>query len=107
MVTAPAVMPRFAPDVVKMVLPVGLPLVFWTVKSPESISGVVALVYLRPAARVASNVTSWNSLAGRFVPAKVIVVFAASRKTIRPDPASHHALVGTFVHEPPRLQGPL
>src|SRR3989441_11447965 len=107
MVTAPAVMPRLDPDVVKMVLPVGLPLVFWTVKSPESISGFVAIVYVRPAASVASNVTSWNSLAGRFVPAKVIVVFAEARKTIVPDPAAHDALVGTFVHEPPRVQVPL
>src|SRR5438309_12092355 len=62
MVTAPAVIPRLDPDVVKVVLPVGLPLVFWIVSSPESVSGFVAIVYVRPATSVASNVTWWNSL---------------------------------------------
>src|SRR2546427_124562 len=62
MVTAPAVIPRLDPDVVKIVLPVGLPLVFWTVKSPESVSGFVAIVYVRPATSVASNVTWTNPL---------------------------------------------
>src|SRR5256885_1756776 len=49
MVTAPAVIPRLDPDVVKVVLPVGLPLVFLIVSSPESVSGVVVIVYVRPA----------------------------------------------------------
>ena len=95
------------PDVVKVVLPVGLPLVFWIVSSPESVSGFVAIVYVRPATSVASNVTWWNSLAGRFVPAKVIVVFAEARKTIVPDPAAHDPLVEAFVHDPPTVQVPL
>jgi len=100
-------MPRLDPDVVKIVLPVGLPLVFWTVKSPENVSAFAAIVYVTPAASVASNVTWWNSLAGRFVPAKVIVVFAEARKMIVPDPAAHDGLVEAFVHEPPKVHVPL
>src|SRR5437879_12053782 len=99
MVTAPAVIPRLDPDVVKVVLPVGLPLVFWIVSSPESASGFAAIVYVRPATRGASNVTWWNSLGGRFAPAKVIVVYAEARKTDVRDRAAHDALVEACGHD--------
>src|SRR5207245_11711140 len=107
MVTAPAVIPRLDPDVVKVVLPVGLPLVFWIVSSPESVSGFVAIVYVRPATSVASNVTWWKSLAGRLVPAKGMVVLAEARKTIVLDPAACDALVAAAVADAPRVEGRL
>ena len=44
MTMEPAVMPRFAAEVVKIVLPVAPPVVFWTVKRPERVSALLAIV---------------------------------------------------------------
>jgi len=58
MVTDPAVMPRFDPDVVRIVFPEGPTTVFCMVRRPERVNAFVAIVYVTPEARVISKVTA-------------------------------------------------
>lgn len=57
-VTEPAVMPRFAAVVSRMVFPVGVVVELRTVRSPPTLRAFVASVYVMPFTLVVSNVTA-------------------------------------------------
>jgi len=103
--TVPAtVMGRLAPEVVRIVLPVGLGAVFWTVRLPERVRPRVDRVYVIPEAAVVSKTALANSAPLRFVPAKTMVRATALLNVTVAVPADHEPDVEAFVQEPPTAQ---
>lgn len=103
-VTDPALIPRFAAEVSRVVFPVGVAVVLRMVSGPESVRALVAMVYATPAALVVSKVTAPpNSVA---VALNVIVWLLALRNVMgaRKD---HDAEVVPFVQEPVTAQVPV
>src|SRR2546422_10786177 len=98
-VSAPAVMPRFAP-VVRIVAPLAPPVEFRTVRVALRRSAFVAIVEVMLVVTVASSVRLLNSLMAPARAANVNVPLVASRIVTLLEPATHPAAVERLVHVP-------
>jgi hypothetical protein len=109
-VSAPAVIPRFEAEVVRMVDPVAPPVEFRTVRVAPIVSEFDAIVYVMLVMTVESRTRLLNSLVPPAKAAKVNVALAASRIVTELVPATQEADVDPLVHvpltvhvDPPRL----
>ena len=109
-VSAPVVMPRLDPEVVRIVAPAAPPVEFRIVRTAPILSGFVAIVYVMLVVTLASRVRLLNSFVAPPRAAKVKVALAASRIVTELVPAAQEADVDKLVHipltvhvDPPRL----
>lgn len=91
---------RFAAEVVRIVLPVGVGVVFWIVRLPAMLRPRVAIEYVTPAAAVVSKTRLLNSGPLRFAPANVIVWLDPLPNVTVPVPAAQEVEVDASVQEP-------
>src|SRR2546426_12631787 len=104
MASAPAVMPRFDADVVKVVDPVAPPVELRIVSVAPIRSELTAIAYVMPGVTLASSVRLLNSFVPPASAANVSVPLAASRIVTGLVPAAHEAVVGRLVHSPVTVQ---
>src|SRR2546425_6978771 len=98
--SAPAVMPRFDADVVKVVDPVAPPVELRIVSVAPIRSELTAIAYVMPVVTLASSVRLLNSFVPPARTANVSVPLAASRIVTVLVPATHEAEVERFVQAP-------
>src|SRR5207245_11209597 len=98
--SAPAVMPKFDADVVKMVGPVAPPVELRIVSVAPILSALAAIVYEMLGVTLASSVRLLNSFVPPARAANVSVPLAASRIVTVLVPATHEAEVERFVQAP-------
>ena len=103
-VSAPAVMPKFDADVVKMVGPVAPPVELRIVSVPPILSALTAIVYVMLGVTLASSVRLLNSFVPPASAANVIVPPVALVKVTVPVPGVHEADVDAFVQVPVTVQ---
>src|SRR2546425_11614801 len=103
-VSAPAVMPKFDADVVKMVGPVAPPVELRIVSVAPILSALAAIVYEMLGVTLASSVRLLNSFVPPASAANVSVPLAASRIVTVLVPAAHEAEVERLVHRPLTVQ---
>jgi len=99
-VSPPVVIPKLAPDVVRIVDPVAPPVEFRIVSVPPNRSALVAIVYVMLVVTVASNVRLLNSFVAPAKAPKVRVPLAASRMVTLLVPATQPAAVDRLVQVP-------
>ena len=104
MASAPAVMPRFDADVVKVVDPVAPPVELRIVSVAPIRSELTAIAYVMPGVTLASSVRLLNSFVPPASAANVSVPLAASRIVTVLVPAAHEAEVERLVHSPLTVQ---
>ncbi len=102
--SAPAVTTKLEVDVSSRVAPVAPAVELRRIRVPAIRSPFVAIVYVRPAATLASRVRLLNSFVAPARLAKVSVPLPASRIVTVPVPADHVADVELFVHVPLMVQ---
>ena len=98
--SAPAVMPRFDADVVKIVGPVAPPVELRIVSVAPILRALTAIVYVMLGVTLASSVRLLNSFVPPARAANLSVPLAASRIVTVLVPATHDADVDRFVHVP-------
>src|SRR2546422_9936973 len=104
MASAPAVMPKFDADVVKIVGPVAPPVELRIVRVAPILNGFAAIVYVMLVVTLASSVRLLNSFAPPASAANVSVPLVASRIVTVLVPAAHEAEVDRLVHRPLTVQ---
>src|SRR3989475_11855651 len=104
MASAPAVMPKFDADVVKIVGPVAPPVELRIVRVAPILSGFAAIVYVMLVVTLASSVRLLNSFVPPARAANVSVPLAESRMVTVLVPAAQDAEVERFVHVPFTVQ---
>jgi len=104
MASAPAVMPKFDADVVKIVGPVAPPVELRIVRVAPILNGFTAIVYVMLVVTLASSVRLLNSFAPPASAANVSVPLIASRIVTVLVPVAHEAEVERLVHRPLTVQ---
>src|SRR2546427_10886470 len=104
MASAPAVMPKFDADVVKIVGPVAPPVELRIVRVAPILTGFTAIGYVMLVVTLASSVRLLNSFAPPARAANVSVPLIASRIVTVLVPVAHEAEVERMGHRPLTVQ---